>query len=141
MIDDISDISERLRADAASNDHGTRDPMFCLQIKVRDRGLDPNYSDGKTVWVNMLSGDYEEVPEPEDEGQEGIQEFGYVDRWETVMISLTRKGLEDYMAVNGHNVRMRAHDGETRIWVDTFYRCEEMVRIRNYLMNKEAKNV
>jgi hypothetical protein len=42
--------------------------------------------------------------------------------------------------VNGHNVRSSAHDGETRIWVATFYRCEEMVRIRNYLMNKETKN-
>jgi hypothetical protein len=60
---DIFDIADRLKADAAKNDHCTRDPMFCLQIKVRDVGYDPRYSNGETVWVDPEN-NFEEAPKP-----------------------------------------------------------------------------
>jgi hypothetical protein len=132
---DISDIADRLKADAAKNDHCTQDPMFCLQIKVRDIGYAPGYSSGETVWVDPEN-NFEEAPKPEDQAdqeilhQEGLVQLGYRDRWETVMVALTRQGLEDYMELNGHNVRRRAYSGETRIYVESFFRCEEMVRLR-----------
>jgi len=124
---DLLDISERLRA---QDNRCTAEPMFCLQIKVRDTGYDPNYA-GDTVWIDMAGGDYEEVP-PETQGAE---EFGYKDRWETVMVALTEQGLMDYMDKDGHNVKRRAHNGETRIYVESFMRCDEMIRVRAFLMS------
>ena len=107
----MPEISQRLRT---QDNQCTAEPMFCLQIKVRDVGYDPAYSEGNTVWLDMDSGDYQEVP-PESEGAE---EFGYKDRWETVMAAFTKQGLEDYMRLDGHNVKRRAHNGETRIFVE-----------------------
>lgn len=125
-MNDLSDISKRLNA---QDNRCTLHPMFCLQIKVRDVGYAPQHSDGNTVWINMNSGDYEEVA-PDTEGAE---EFGYKDRWETVMVAFTEQGILDYMREDGHNVKRRAHNGETRIYVESFYRCDEMIRIRNFL--------
>jgi hypothetical protein len=127
-MSDLLDISERLRT---QDNRCTSSPMFCLQIKVRDIGYDPHYADGNTAWIDMQSGDYEEV-EPETEGAE---EFGYKERWETVMVAFTEEGLNDYMRQDGHNVRCRAHNGETRIYVESFRWCDEMTRIRQFLMS------
>ena len=126
-MNDLNDIAERLRT---QDNRCTMEPMFCLQIKVRDVGYDPQYADGETVWIDTNSGDYEEVA-PETEGAE---EFGFKDRWETVMVAFTEEGLNDYMRQDGHNVKQRAHNGETRIYVESFRRCEEMIRIRKALM-------
>lgn len=126
---DLMDISERLRT---QDNRCTTDPMFCLQIKVRDWGYDSKYKNGDdTVWIDMESGEYGEVA-PETEGAE---DFGYVDRWETVMVAFTEQGIEDYMRQDGHNVKRRAYKGETRIYVESFRRCDEMTRIREYLIN------
>jgi hypothetical protein len=117
----------------------TANPMFCVQIKVRDSGYDPEYSD-ETHWVNMSSGDYETVDqEPED--SEGWEEFGYKDRWETVMISFTEAGCKQYLEREGHNLKRRAHNGEVEIYVESFGRCSEMIAIREFLMQaaKEAE--
>jgi hypothetical protein len=108
--------------------------MFCLQIKVRDVGYDPNYCID-TVWIDMESGEYEEVAPK----TEGAEEFGYKDRWETVMVAFTEEGLQDYMRQDGHNVKRRAHNGETRIYVESFWRCSEMIRIRNWLLSNTTQ--
>jgi hypothetical protein len=123
----LPDIKTRL---GEQDNRCTAEPMFCLQIKVRDIGYDPNYVDGNTVWIDTQNGDYDEVP-PESEGAE---EFGYKDRWETVMVAFTEQGLLDYMTVDGHNVKRRAYNGETRIFVESFRRCDEMIRIRRALL-------
>lgn len=114
----------------------TADPMFCVQIKRRDVGYDPNYSH-KMCWHNSEEEttiydddeDFKEAPEGD-----GWDEFGYVDRWETVMVAFTEVGCEDYLRSNGHNDRSRAHNGEVRIYVESFYRCYEMKLIRETLM-------
>ena len=121
-MSDLLDISDRLRT---QDNRCTAEPMFCVQEKKRDVGYDPQYSDGDTIWINMQSGDYEEV-EPETEGAE---EFGYKDRWETVMVCFTEDGCKNYLRQNGHNHR------ETRIYVESFLRCDEMIRIRQWLMS------
>lgn len=125
-MEELSDIGERIHT---QDNMCTAEPMFCLQVKVRDIGYDPAYSDD-TMWVNMRSGDYERA-QPHDPGAEKV---GYRDRWETVMTAFTRQGIENYMKLNGHNVCRRAHNGETRIYVDSFKRCEEMILIRRALM-------
>ena len=127
----IDDISKRLRE---QDNRCTSNPMFCLQIKIRDTGYDPQYADGDTVWIDMQSGDYEEV-EP---NTEGAEEFGYKDRWETVMVAFTEQGIEDYMRQDGHNVKRMAYNGETRIYVESFNRCDEMVAVRKLLMERQT---
>ena len=126
-MNDLLDISKRLNT---QDNRSTTEPMFCLQIKVRDVGYDAAYA-GETVWINTESGDYEET-EP---NAPGAQEFGYVDRWETVMVAFTEQGIADYMDKDGHNVKRRAYRGETRVYVESFMRCDEMVRIRHALMS------
>jgi hypothetical protein len=111
--------------------------MFCLQIKVRDWGYDTQYAEGRCWWN---ANDYETVFDDdanfkEPEGDDW-QEFGYKDRWQTVMVAFTERGLKDYMSQDGHNVTRRAHNGETRIYVETFNRCEEMIRVRKAIMEE-----
>jgi len=110
-------------------------PMYCVQILIRDSGYDPNYS-SDTIWINMNSGDYEEC----DEDESGAEEFGYKDRWETVMFSLTEQGCNDYIELNGHNLKRQAHDGQVRIYVESFYRCQEMIVLRNFLLSLVQEN-
>jgi len=121
-MSDLLDISDRLQT---QDNQFTAEPMFCVQEKKRDVGYDPAYSEGSTVWIDMEGGDYTEVP-PETPGAE---EFGYKDRWETVMVCFTEEGCKDYLRQNGHN------HGETRIYVESFRRCSEMIRIRKWLMS------
>ena len=122
MSNDLLDIAARLRT---QDNRCTAEPMFCVQEKIRDVGYDPAYSDGNTIWIDMKSGDYTEVqPETPD-----AEEFGYKDRWETVMACFTEEGCRDYLRQNGHN------HGETRIYVESFRRCDEMIRIRRFLMS------
>jgi len=121
--DDLSDIGERLRT---QDNRYTKWPMFCLQIKVRDCGYHSDYAQGK-VWFDEEG--MEVAPKTK-----GAQKAGYRDRWETVMVAFTEQGLKDYMRQDGHNVKALAHNGETRIYVESFRRCEEMIRIRRFLM-------
>jgi hypothetical protein len=81
---DLLAIGVRLRT---QDNRCTADPMFCVQEKRRDIGYDKNYSDD-TVWIDMSDGDYDEV-EP---NTPGAEEFGYKDRFETVMVAFTQGG-------------------------------------------------
>lgn len=130
---ELSQIGERLRT---QDNRITMNPMFCVQIKVRDVGYDSAYSDSK-CWHDSANchtvydddKDFKAPPEGEE-----WDEFGYVDRWETVMVAFTEKGCEDYLEIDGHNVRHRAHNNEVRIYVESFNRCHEMIAIRESLM-------
>lgn len=132
----MDNIKERL---LTQDNLGTANPMFCVQIKVRDTGYDAAYSE-QLCWHDSANGDWiydddEEFTKPPS-GTEW-DEFGYVDRWETVMVALTHRGAEEYLEQNGHNDRRRAFRGEVRIYVDSFNRCPEMIAIREALMSVE----
>ena len=129
----LKEIGERL---AIQDNRCTMNPMFCVQILVRNVGYDPNYGT-HTVWINMESGDYEEV----EEGIEGAEEFGYKERWETVMVAFTEEGCKEYLELNGHNIKRMAYKGEVRIFVESFNRCPEMIAIREALMSVKHDNV
>lgn len=136
----LNEIGNRLR----SQDNRatmTMHPMFCVQIKRRDVGYDTAYSDNKcwrdfaneeTVYDDDkdLTSDRRAMLESSDEWDE----FGYHDRWETVMVCFTEEGCKEYISQNGHNDRSRAHNGEIRIYAESFYRCPEMIAIRESIM-------
>lgn len=133
----LLEISERLRT---QDNRITAAPMFCVQIKVRDVGYDAAYSD-RRCWndsanCETIYDDDKDFKEPEGEEWD---EFGYVDRWETVMVAFTEKGCEEYLNRNGHNDKRRAHKGEVRIYVESFNRCPEMIAIRDYIMSLTDK--
>lgn len=125
-------ISHRLNT---QDNRITQNPMFCVQIKRRDVGYDSAYATNK-CWHDSAGDqtiyDDDENFKGEPEGSEW-DEFGYVDRWETVMVAFTEKGCEEYLELNGHNDRRRAHNGEVRIYVESFNRCPEMILIREMI--------
>lgn len=129
-MDVLLDIRERLKS---QDNRMTANPMFCVQIKVRDVGYDPPLCED-TCWLCPVSGDVAYGSKPQDGGE--WFEYGYMDRWETVMVAFTEKGCDEYLKLDGHNVRRRAHGGEVRIYVDSFNRCPEMIRIREALIGK-----
>ncbi len=122
----LLEIAERLRT---QDNRITCHPMFCVQRLIQDDGYAPEYATD-TVWINMHSGDYEEC----DADTPGAVELGYKLRWETVMVAFTEAGCNEYMCQNGHNVKAGAHEGKTRIYAESFYRCPEMIAIRKFLL-------
>ena len=53
------------------------------------------------------------------------------------MVGFTEEGCKEYLRLNGHNERSRAHNGEIRIYAESFRRCPEMIAIREALMQPE----
>ncbi len=123
----MAEIGERLRT---QDNRITIDPMFCVQEEQREIGFDASYTDD-TVWIDMECGDFTEVPA----NTPGAQEFGYKDTWVTVMVAFTEAGCEEYLRLNGHN-----HRGKTRIYVESFRRCPEMMSIISYLKSLKRQN-
>lgn len=119
----IIEIGQRI---LTQDNLGTAHPLFCVQVKRREYGYDPEYSE-ETVWIDPCN-DYREVPEAE--ASDDCIETGYKDVWETVMAAFTRVGAQEYIDANGHN-----HRGKLRIYVESFYRCQEMIAIRQWLMD------
>lgn len=134
LTDKLKSISERLKT---QDNRATMNPMFCVQIKVRDVGYDTAYSDQK-CWHDSANDEtiYDDDKDfkGEPEGEEWY-EFGYVDRWETVMVAFTEEGCKEYLELNGHNDKWRAHNGEVRIYVESFNRCPEMIAMREVMMS------
>lgn len=130
MSYDLAKVSERLRT---QDNRCTCDPMFCVQILVRKSGFDSDYSDN-LCWWNPGKMEVAYDDEPEGEGWDGP--YGYKDRWETKMVAYTEEGCQEYLALDGHNLKRQAHNGEVRIFVDSFHRCPEMIAIREMLMAK-----
>jgi hypothetical protein len=129
--------------------HITSYPIYLVERKVRDYGLDPAYCD-EYVWLDD-SGDCNEL-EPEEDAEliKKLDEWDdsidgmpieyrsytkayYRDRWEFVTLFFTEKGAREFMERNKH----RYDEGEIRLYVDSAYRNEELKVIQGFL--KELK--
>lgn len=131
-MNDLSLIGEKLRT---QDNLMTQNPMFCVQMKVRDCGFDVAYSKSRCWWnAGKLETVYDDDPDFKEPEGDGWEKLGYEDRWETVMVAFTEAGCNQYMELDGHNVKRRAFRGETRIYVESFNRCPEMIAIRNFLI-------
>jgi hypothetical protein len=138
----LEDVGRRLRE---QNNRATAHPLFIVQHKRRVYGFDPDYCDD-VVWLNGPNDSCEATPEEhaelearyEEDGvePEDWQRTGYRDQWEFVTACLTETGAKDYLTRNGHNIR-----GEVRIYAESCYRNDEMMRVREYLMALEAPGV
>lgn len=136
-------IGDRLRT---QDNRITQDPMFCVQILRRDVGYDSKWMDNH-CWRDSANEEtiYADDKDFNDERRTLVEasdewyEFGYVDRWETVMVSFTEIGCLEYLRLNGHNERDRAFRGQIRIYVESYYRCTEMIAVREFLLKQFGK--
>jgi hypothetical protein len=86
-------------------EHATSWPVYQVEQKVRIFGVNPMDVD----------------PDGYEQDEEGDQR-PYIERYELVQgaVSLTRSGIEGYLAINGHNLR------EPRIYVGSMHRVLAM---------------
>lgn len=127
----------------------TKEPMFCVQKAIRHQGIDANLAadEDEIEWVRhgeacpeswraALNAAYENGDDTvtldgESYDMSEFERYGFKDDYETVMIALTREGCEKYLSNDGHNLRSKY--GAPRIYVESFYRCEEMIALRRML--------
>jgi hypothetical protein len=114
-------------------------PIFIVEQKRRIHGIASEYTDS-FIWVDV---DGEEMSEEEAAPLEalykercyggeynGPRRVGYIDIWEFVTACFTRHGCEEYLKVNGHNLK------EPRIYVASGYRNAEWEAIRNFFLRE-----
>ncbi len=107
-------------------------PMFAVRKKVRDCGMDSDYTD-KYFWYDGPN--HEEPSDEEVERLEAldVEEDGdthkiyYVERWEFVQAFFTEAAAQRYIDGNKHNL------GETGIYAYSAYRNYEWIAVRKFL--------
>lgn len=122
-------------------------PIFVVQQRRRTYGLDNHYTDD-FVWMSkgddpreadaetaarldelQKTSDYfDEIILDEDGGETTWIEVGYRDHWEFVTACFTRRGCEDYLRINGHNLT------NPEIYVASGYRNDEWKAMREHLL-------
>jgi hypothetical protein len=126
------EMAERLKT---QDNACTAEPIFVVQQRKRIYGVDPNYTE-QIVWLDDES--FEADKETAQRLEEGYEEsgdepsnwrrVGYTDEWEFVTVCLTRKGAENFIKSQAHNLK------EPRIYVDSGHRNPEWKALRKYFM-------
>ena len=124
----LAAIGERLRT---QDNRCTAHPAFQVRGLRRIYGMDLDYAD-EPVWIDNES-DCIEVDPPEDPENPGdfIIKTGYQDHWEIIMVAFSEQACLDYIKHNGHRHGVYR---ELEVYADSFYRCPEMLAIREALM-------
>jgi hypothetical protein len=117
---------------------GTAEPLFIVQQKctyVTEEG----YNDDRYEWRETKSGDHLEASPSQAKRLESLHQSGrstdgwkrysVFDNWEYVTACFTKKGCEDYLAINGHNLK------GARIYAETAFRNFEFQTVRKWLMS------
>jgi hypothetical protein len=138
----------------------TAEPIFMVQRHRRTYGFDPAYTDNH-VYVDDEHNEVTDfsdylcpecskplaVEDMDDEacttcnadldlGNWCLTKTVYQDSWENVQPFFTRKGAEEYLRINGHNLEGAE---KPRIFVDSAYRNSEWIAIRNMLLMKSTR--
>jgi hypothetical protein len=124
----LAAIGERLRT---QDNRCTAHPAFQVRGLRRIYGMDPDYATD-TVWLDNGADCIEAEPpdDPENPGDFFIK-TGYQDHWEVIMVAFSEQACLDFIEHNGH--RCGAYR-ELEVYADSFYRCPEMLAIREALM-------
>jgi len=124
----MSDMTKRIaELEALAHEIETQDnlatahPVFVVQQKRTVYGVSDDYSDG-SIWV--YAGEECEFEDLDDSEIEDAILVGFADTWEFVTACFTRKGCEDYIKANGHNLK------EPRIYVESAHRNREWIMLR-----------
>jgi len=121
----LAAIGERLRT---QDNRCTAHPAFQVRGLRRIYGMDPDYADD-TVWLD----DGIEVDPPDDPENPGdfFIKTGYRDHWEVIMVAFSEQACLDFIEHNGYRYGVYQ---ELEVYADSFYRCPEMLAIREALM-------
>ncbi|EOJ4030599.1 ead/Ea22-like family protein, partial [Escherichia coli] len=135
--DSFGIIGENIRT---QDNRITSDPMFCVYQK-REIAVDADYDHDRIVWVDedgneankrhsrrleLLHENFREPPEK-------WRRVAVKDIDEFVTCCFTEQGCKDYLAVNGHNLRLPF------IYVKSGFRNAEYIGIRNWLAGIRIK--
>lgn len=132
---------------ATQDNRITSDPIFLVQKKVRQTGMDLDYCD-RSIWLDCANdGDEvtdleqierlneleEKYPLSQEEKNElgDYLKTGYIDHWETVQPFFTEKAARQFVESNAH----RYDPDSLRIYVDSAYRNPEWQAVRNFLLS------
>jgi hypothetical protein len=133
MTRTVADIAQDVRT---QDNLATENPIFIVQERYRFYGIDEGYTD---EWVWIETDEHTEVTDPDVverlndlaenyEDTPGYVKVGVFDDWRFVTACFTRKGCEDFLAIQNHNLRQ-----PTRIWVAGGYRNHEWSTMRKHL--------
>ena len=103
--------------------------------EMSDRDLKEIYAEAyklyepEEVWGDPAVSTMAQVKEffEDHEGDFCLTRTAYQDRWNNVQPFLTRAGAEEYIRINGHNLK------EPRIYVESGYRNQEWIDLRRDL--------
>lgn len=118
------------------DNHATAEPIFLVQRKEREFGVDPGYTD-TFIWVDSDAS--EEVDSETaaileatlSEGEkiaECYRRVGVRERWEYVTTCFTEQAASQFIESNRHNL------GEARIYVASGWRNPEWKAVRDALL-------
>lgn len=135
--DSFGIIGENIRT---QDNHITSDPMFCVYQK-REIVVDADYDYDRIVWVDedgneankLQSRRLELLHENFREPPEKWRRVAVKDIDEFVTCCFTEQGCKDYLAANGHNLRLPF------IYVKSGFRNAEYIGIRNWLAGIRIK--
>lgn len=130
----LLEMGQKMLADARSNDHCTKNPLFEVQRLRKITGIDPDYAetflwicDGEEVTDDAerakVQAEYDETGNEPD----GYQRVGYVEEWETAdcMVFFTPQAAQ---------AAMQGKDPSAwRVSVNSAYRNHEFKAIQEYL--------
>ncbi len=133
-----------LRTELQTQDNAiTADPLFVVFQEERIYGVSQDYQNNGFTWVgeddSLVTADDDEAKVLDkllDEYRElSISGVTYQRVWYRIVprfvtACLTRKGAEDYIARNGHNLT------NPYIYVESLYRNEEMIALCEHLMKE-----
>jgi hypothetical protein len=143
----LAEVTDLVWLLETQNNAFTSDPIFTVQRKHRQYGMDSDYCE-HFAWFDaeepehplcddttdaeerakyeLLEKTYDgEIDWPEELGDEQMwTRTGYIDTWEFVQVFLTREAAEAYRKDQAHNL------GETRLYVESGYNNPEWKRLR-----------
>ena len=115
----------------------TADPIFIILETKKIFGMDPEYTDD-FEWFDEDDPDFyfESADGRSDDEmiEAGFIKTYYIEHDDFVCAHFTRKAADHYRENNSHR-----HRNPLKIYVDSMYRCREMIEIREHLMKGECE--
>ena len=123
------------------NNRHTDQPIFVVEERVLVI-TEEGYGEDHCEWVNTESGDYEvanvlkahrlNLLRNNHRETGSWKKFFYLETWKFVTSCFTEKGCQEYLKINGHNLR------EPRIYAYGSFRNEEYQTLRTSLMGGDS---
>ncbi len=131
----IAEIAEDVRT---QDNLATANPLFIVEQEMLVYGMGADRTD-EFVWLDDSGEevhDEELLKRLEADGadESGYEKCGFIRLWKFVTACFTRNGCEDYIRLNGHNLR------NPRIYVEGGHRNDEWQTLRGFLLNTAEAN-